>query len=387
VALVATAALAGVALTVLVAGSASATTVNDEATFRAAWSNAAETQIDLAADITLTNCGSGTPLRNSGTALTLAGNGHTIRQTCTGLGVLEQDGSGALSFDRVTITGGDNTFTAGGGIVAHGSVSLTNSTVSGNTVSGAGGRGGGIAGNTTVTLMNSTVSGNTASREGGGINANTAVTLTNSTVSGNTAGTLGGGAFSSNTITATNSTVTNNTATGEGGGLAALDVSLIYATVVNNTAPTGANIEILQFDSLTSFGSVVALPRGGGTNCGFEPPPVTTSNGFNFSDDSSCGFTASTDKQNAGDPGLGALADNGGPTQTRLPQSGSPLIDAIPSDSCQADGASGISADQRGVSRPQGAGCDIGAVEVEVVVVAPSPAPPTPVQVVVRFTG
>jgi hypothetical protein len=132
---------------------------------------------------------------------------------------------------------------------------------------------------------------------------------------------------------------------------------------------------------------VVALPQI--TPVLLVPPPncagvTTTSNGFNFSDDASCGFTAATDKENAGDPGLGPLANNGGPTQTRLPQSGSPLIDAIPTASCQADGASGITTDQRGVTRPQGPGCDIGAVEVEV---AGPAAPAAPVQAVVRFTG
>jgi hypothetical protein len=165
-------------------------------------------------------------------------------------------------------------------------------------------------------------------------------------------------------------------------------VTLVYATVVGNTAPSGSGSN-LDVGSLTSFGSVVALPQGGGTNCHDQGP--TTSNGFNFSDDASCGFTAATDKQNAGDPGLGALANNGGPTQTRLPQPGSPLIDAIPVASCQADGASGITTDQRGVTRPQGAACDIGAVEVEQAAPAP-PAPPSPgaavpVQAVVRFTG
>jgi hypothetical protein len=39
------------------------------------------------------------------------------------------------------------------------------------------------------------------------------------------------------------------------------------------------------------------------------------------------------------------------------------------------------------VTRPQGTGCDIGAVEVEVVVPPVPPTPPTPVAVVPRFTG
>ena len=112
--------------------------------------------------------------------------------------------------------------------------------------------------------------------------------------------------------------------------------------------------------TLSSFGSVIALPAGGGTNCVVTTP---TSHGFNFSDDASCGLATSTDRQ-TGNPALGALANNGGPTATQLPGSASPLIDAIPLASCQVDGAAGITTDQRGVTRPQGSGCDIGAVEV-----------------------
>jgi hypothetical protein len=88
------------------------------------------------------------------------------------------------------------------------------------------------------------------------------------------------------------------------------------------------------------------------------------------------GFTAPTSNvKTPNDPVLGALADNGGPTQTLLPLTGSPLLDAIPPAAC------GATVDQRGVTRPQGPGCDIGAVEVEVV--APSPA----VIVTPKFTG
>ena len=54
------------------------------------------------------------------------------------------------------------------------------------------------------------------------------------------------------------------------------------------------------------------------------------------------------------DPRLGPLQDNGGPTPTHALLLGSPAIDA--SSACPAT-------DQRGVTRPQGAGCDIGAFE------------------------
>jgi hypothetical protein len=184
--------------------------------------------------------------------------------------------------------------------------------------------------------------------------------------------------------------VSGNTATQEGGGVFAPDVTSVYSTIAGNSAPLGANIAVSSTDTLTSFGSVVALPAGGGDNCSFQIGQSTTSNGHNWDDDGSCGFGAGPgDHSDGGDPQLGPLADNGGPTQTRLPQPGSGLIDAIPTDSCQADGASGITTDQRGVTRPQIAGCDIGAVEVE-----PSSAPPpvqgapaAPVEAVVRFTG
>ena len=115
---------------------------------------------------------------------------------------------------------------------------------------------------------------------------------------------------------------------------------------------------------LRKFGSLVKKP---------------TSNGYNWDDDGSCGFTDGTDHSDAGDPQLGALAPNGGPTQTREPVAGSPLIDDIPNAACQDDGASGITTDQRGLPRPELAlsGCDIGAVEVQPEPPVP-PTPPTP---------
>jgi hypothetical protein len=62
------------------------------------------------------------------------------------------------------------------------------------------------------------------------------------------------------------------------------------------------------------------------------------------------------------DPKLGPLQDNGGPTATEAIPANSPAHDAVP-----AGGAACESTDQRGVSRPQGPACDIGAFELEFV--------------------
>jgi hypothetical protein len=335
-----TAVLASLAWIVPTAGPArGAPMIQNEQQFRKAWGYHAQSGILLGADITLSKCGYGTPLRNSATMLKVDGNGHTIRQTCKGQGVLEQQGTGPITFDRVTITGGDNTRL--GGAAAGGGIRDVNGP---------------------VTLTSSTVTANKSSAGGGGIAAIGAVTLTNSTVSNNRAS-LGGGGIASGGVIVTNSTVSGNGAGGAGGGIqSSSSASLRFATVVGNTAPSGANVafDSTPFLTLATSASVVALPSGG-ANCAFGPAGTTNSSGFNFSDDSSCGFTSASDTQNGGNPLLGPLANNGGPTLTRTPMTGSALIDAFfpPSpNSC------GVAADQRGVIRPQGFGCDIGAVEV-----------------------
>jgi CSLREA domain-containing protein len=79
--------------------------------------------------------------------------------------------------------------------------------------------------------------------------------------------------------------------------------------------------------------------------------------------DATCGLGAG--HLESVDPLLGPLADNGGPTWTRLPAVGSPAVDAIPLGTptwCATSGPR-YSTDQRGVARPQGPACDIGAVE------------------------
>ena len=400
----------------LVATPAGAVTVSTEAELQTAFANGAEMSIVLADSIDLTCAGGGDLDRSSATALTIDGNGFTIRQTCAGERVMQQAGSGALTLNGVTITGGTNSSGNGGGIQASGSVTLTDSLVTGNTTAV---NGGGIATNPgTLTITNSRVTGNTAGNDGGGANVQGgALNVTDSTFSGNTSTNGGGGAAfrdgssggdvtllrstlngnqapkpgqgsgaidSLRPLTAINSTVTGNS--GNTGGMSVAgggNMTLVYATVAGNTSLGGAANLGQASASIVPFGSVIALPQGG-PNCEFSGAS-TSSNGFNFTDDGSCGLAGTGDVQD-GDPGLGALAPNGGPTQTLLPQPGSPLVDAIPVGSCQADGAAGITTDQRGLARPAQNGCDVGAVEVQVAQPGP-PSAPVPVAAVPRFTG
>jgi hypothetical protein len=357
-------------------GTAGATTVSTEAELRTAF--ATDSTIDVAADITLTDCtGGGAVERLVGVTgpITIDGHGHTIRQTCTD-NVFIQNGPGLFTAENLTITGG-HAAGNGGGIFAAGPLTVLNSSIVSNRANAAGG---GIGSNGTVTITGSTIDSNISGGGGGGIStgpSSSSLTLTNSTVSNNVGSGIGTAAAVSMLLV--NSTVAGNTnGPGSlGGGIFnAGTTTLVYSTIVRNTASAFSNID--SFD-LVSFGSVIALPGGpaGSINC----LASTTSSGFNYSDDDSCHFGQPTDHESAPDPQLGALANNGGPTQTVLPNPGSPLIDAIPISSCQADGAAGITTDQRGVTRPQAAGCDIGAVEVV------APVAPTPVVVTPRFTG
>jgi CSLREA domain-containing protein len=294
----------------------------------------------------------------------------------------------------VTIQNGYNTG-SGGGILNDGDLTLTNSTVSGNYASGWGAGGGGIYNNPGgyLTLTNSRVSGNTAQGScwedcyggyGGGIHNWGNLTLTNSTVSGNNAvfGGYGGGIWNRGGLTLTDSTVSGNYAGFRGGGIFSWGGStLTNSTLSGNSAPYGGGIfnhggnDYLTLTNSTVSGNTATTPVGGGgidrflfPNTAYLANSVVADNGlrncgspvgslgYNLSDDASCGLTATGDLVVA-DAMLGPLQNNGGPTETHDLLPGSPAIDAG-SVSCPPPDT-----DQRGVARPQGMDCDIGAVE------------------------
>lgn len=171
--------------------------------------------------------------------------------------------------------------------------------------------------------------------------------MTNVTIDSNKAS-FGGGLsnYLTGTANLTNVTLSGNSATDHGGGM------LQYGS--------------LSGQVITLKNSIVANSSSGG-NCYQDPSSVSSikSNGFNLSDDISCDRFLDQNSDLKNDkPLLGPLANNGGPTLTYLSLRGSPAIDNGSGIGCPAT-------DQRGVIRPQGAACDIGAVEYRVGDVTP----------------
>ncbi len=197
--------------------------------------------------------------------------GNTAGLYLNGGGIFARLGSVTLTGSSVS----DNTTDAGsgGGIYSYKfNVTLTDSTVSGNTSGGNGGgiygrNGGGIyTGNGSLSLTSSTVSGNTSGRYGGGIYASFAtVTLTDSTVSGNS-GVEGGGIFIADDFAMlTDSTVSDNTSAGFGGGIYnSGSLTIINSTLSGNSAGSSRGGGIANTGPLTVIGSTLSGNSGYG---------------------------------------------------------------------------------------------------------------------------
>ena len=265
--------------------------------------------------------------------------------------------SGTLTLNESSISGNSSTgFGGGGGIFNGGTVNLNSSTITNNFGSIGGG---GIFSNAFGSLLitNTTISDNNTPSSGGGIASFGALTVTKSTISDNTAGSNGGGVYSDtgNNVTLTNTTFSGNTSGNFGGGLMSNfgTVTLTNVTVTDNTANVGGGVA--NFGTFSLVNTIVANSISGGDCNG-----TITSLGHNLDSDGTCGLGAGGDLSNVV-PLLGLLANNGGPTKTHALQPGSPGIDA-------GDDAAAPSTDQRGVARPQGPTSDIGAFELEPVI-------------------
>jgi hypothetical protein len=259
-----------------------------------------------------------------------------------------------------------------GGILNNGNLSLDHATVKDSSVATnaqdwwQGGGGIYVGGGGSLTLTNSTVSGNTAGpANGGGLFAiqNTTVTITNSTISGNTAGNVAGGFRSIGNATIVNSTFSGNTSSGwHGGAIFHTDgiLKITNSTIANNIAPDwGASAIFLgnfggPTPTLELTNTIITGNHWYACEWHASGAVNLVSKGHNLVQDGSCNPVAS-DILNP-NALIGPLADNGGPTLTHALQAGSPAIDAADDALCPAT-------DQRGVARPQGAHCDIGSYE------------------------
>jgi hypothetical protein len=270
----------------------------------------------------------------------------TFANNSAGLGgAVDNNGRGGnATLTIIHCTLDSNSATEAGGILNDGedsgyaTLTIANSTISGNTGGGAYNIGYG-----TLTLIYSTVSSNSAYQAGGILNNSTAA-LINSTVSGNSADYSGGGIYnnSSSTLRLLNSTITGNSGGSFDSGIWNQGTVQIGSTILNggSLAPT-----ITPFIS----GAVVSL-------------------GFNLSSDDGAGYLTNRADQINTDPMLGPLQDNGGPTLTHALLCGSPAID-------RGKNFSGSAIDQRGLPRTfddpfianavDGDSTDIGAFEVQ----------------------
>jgi predicted outer membrane repeat protein len=295
--------------------------------------------------------------------------------------MLDSAAGGSLSLDHLSLINGTATTADcfgnnGGGICSpSASLTLTHSTLNGNSADW----GGGIFGFVTVTLTNSTLSGNSAVNLGGGIYCQY-VTLTNSTLSGNSAASGGGILTRGGNITG--STLSSNSASQTGGGIDNVqgDLTLTNSTLSGNSAHSatlgGGGIYLLSSSSLTLTNATISAnyaPSYGGGVYALGPVTITANNSIvagntttaAIGQDVRPGIDYGLDDLIGVDPKLGPLANNGGPTQTMLPLPGSPAIDNGSDATCAASPVNGV--DQRGIPRPQGARCDIGAVETDTI--------------------
>ncbi|MDZ4659007.1 MAG: choice-of-anchor Q domain-containing protein [Bythopirellula sp.] len=279
----------------------------------------------------------------------------------SGGGIYSQNNSTLTVFDS-TISGnsveGSNVFSnSGGGIYSKDSLlAITDSTISGNSATGSGG---GIFNDDSDSTVNgSTISGNTAAEFGGGIGDEDSVTtVIDSTISGNSAGFEGGGIdILYSTATVTNTTISGNSATYSGGGIRFRYgiATVAYSTISGNSAGSSGGGIYSNFGTVTLDNTIVANSVTGGDISG------SVSGSFNLIEDGSGGLGLLNTI--SGDPLLGQLQDNGGPTFTHALLVGSPAIDA---------GDPGFvpppDYDQRGVGfdRVVNGRIDIGAFEVQ----------------------
>ncbi|HUH80502.1 MAG TPA: fibronectin type III domain-containing protein [Solirubrobacteraceae bacterium] len=282
------------------------------------------------------NGGGGAGIANLGGTATVEGS--TITANTAGAGGAGSSGQNSAATQGNGGSGGEGGFggngagiAVAGSIIKHAALQATDDTIQGN-VAGDGANGGNPGGAASDIFQAGKAGNGGNGGYGGGVEdlLFSATQLLNLTIAENSTGHGGqGGAASANFPAGTNGTA------GHGGGVYGLSSPPTLQNTILYENQTGGDCR----------GAIV----DGGHNLVFSKPSLK---GIVTDPCELSGFTGE-------DPNLAPLAANGGPTQTMRLQAGSAAIDQIP-----ALGAGCPATDQRGVARPGGTACDIGAYEV-----------------------
>ena len=206
-----------------------------------------------------------------------------------------------------------------------------------------------------LTLVDSAISQNVAFAAGGiQIDTGATANVMSSTISENIAeDDVSGGISALGRLTATNSTLSGNSP-------GAIRVGTDGSATLRNTTIVGVEpeSELFKTISISSSGELTMVHTVLSGSCDSDAA-ISGGNNIETPGDT-CGLGGVGDAVGVlpTELNLGSLQQNGGPTRTHEPGSGSVAIDAIDAADCEVDD------DQRGVARPAGAGCDVGAVEV-----------------------
>ena len=309
--------------------------------------------------------------RNS--APDLNGQGGAVRAvegdvTVSGSRITENDSGaagGGISTDSGDVTvidaviSGNVNRSIGGGIYNDsGTVEIRGSIVDDNAVSS---RGAGILAGE-VSVVESTISDNDSFGQGGGIDGSD-VEIVRSTLVDNHANDDGGAiaVVRSGSLDLRATTISGNSGNGAIyiGSLGVGSDAVLHQVTLADNASGGDGVDLVADDEEVALtGTLLASSAtSDGAACAVLGSGEVISDGHNLATDGSCGLGEDTDLEGVDDPGIGALADNGGATDTHALDDDSPAVDAGP-DECD-------DTDQRGVERPQGQACDIGAYELD----------------------
>lgn len=277
---------------------------------------------------------------------------------------------GTLTLDSCNFSGNLGSSGGGGGIYNYGTLTVVNTTLRANSAGGGGGiinwlggtatvynctlcsnsasDGGGIFNYGTLTVDSSTVSGNNSTGDAGGIENRGTLTAQNCTLTGNSAGPVGGAISNSGTMTLDNSTLSGNSVWDIGGlgagiytrGTSTLNNTIVAANFAGRPDDINGNLANSSSHNLIGVDTNLSGISNGinGNRIGTAAAPIN--------------------------PMLGALQDNGGPTQTVALLLGSPAINAGDNRLIPA----GVTTDQRGIgyARIDTGTVDIGAFELVV---------------------